>query len=1118
MSLHAWTVAWLCLLTGCHAFLSSSDTTHHSSRSYPCDERRQNGSVLAECNRRGLREVPRTVSAYVTELDLSNNLIARITNASFPPLPNVTRINLNHNANRGQGNPSLRESGMQITDGAFLGLLRLRELLLEDNQLGAIPAALPASLEELSLVQNSIVSVSKTHTATLRHLRRLHLAWNCHFVCNKTFAAEDGAFASLARLELLSLSFNNLARVPLGLPGSLRKLFLSNAGIARVGRDDFQGLHNLRLLDLSGNCPRCFNAPFPCTPCAGDSSIDIHPLAFQPLSRLAYLNLSSTSLRVVPASWFANMTSLKVLHLEFNYLAHEMAAGEFLTQLPRLQVLDLSFNYRQAEYPLRLNVSTNFAALRSLRALHLRGYVFQELRREDVRPLVALPRLKTINLGVNFIRQIDFDLFQDFPGLRLIYLSENRISPLVGGHDAQSSLGNLHGHDAQSPLGNVSGVQSSLGNFSVHGHDAQSSLGNLHGHNVQSPLGNFSDTQSSLVNFSDTQSSPGNVSLHRHGHRLQPRSADPAFNPHANFYHDTRPLVKPQCAAYGKALDLSLNSIFFIGERQFASFRDVACLNLSSNGNAQVLRGTEFAALPRLKYLDLTDNRLDFDDDRALGELRELEVLDLSRNAHYFRVAGVTHRLGFLQNLTRLRVLNLSHNGIYTLTDHALRSASLEELVFRGNRLDVLWGADDHRYWPLFQGLHNLTQLDLSFNRLQRIPEQAFLSLPRMLTELRVSNNALRAFAWALLRTLPALRLLDLSANRLTSVTRGLSTHAPSLRTLLLARNHIAQLPGGFLSGAASLERLDLSANLLRTINRSTLADDAAANTRLAVLELGGNPLDCSCAIRDFRAWMDEHPRITIPRLTDVACASPGDQKGKSVVSLELATCVSDTVAAILFFFSFSVTAAVLGAALAHHVFSWDVWFLYHVCLAKVRGYRSLSTAAAAQHSVYDAYVSYDVRDACVADWVINELRRRLEEGEDGDGGKNVLLCLEDRDWDPGLAVIDNLARSIRRSKKTIFVLTRKYACSWGFRTAFYLALQRLMEESADVIVFVLLEPALQHSRFLRLRRRLCRSSVLQWPDNPKAEGLFWHSLRHVVLTDNQSRYNHFYVDSIKQY
>ncbi|XP_073918706.1 toll-like receptor 8 isoform X2 [Castor canadensis] len=1008
-------------------------------RSYPCDEKRQNVSIVAECNNRQLQEVPQTVSKYVTELDLSDNFITHITNESFQELQNLTKINLNHNANQQHQNenPGMDKDGMNITDGAFLNLRNLKELLLEDNQLYKIPTGLPKSLKELSLIQNNIILVTKNNTLGLWNLESLYLGWNCYFVCNKTLEVEDGTFENLKNLKVLSLSFNTLIHVPPKLPSSLTKLFLSNTKIKNISQEDFKELRNLRLLDLSGNCPRCFNAPFPCTPCEGDASINIHPNAFQNLAQLLYLNLSSTSLRTVPSTWFENMISLKELHLEFNYLVQEIASGEFLTKLPNLEILDLSFNYIKTEYPQYINISQNFSTLKSLKALHVRGYVFQTLKQEHFRPLMGLPHLQTINFGINFISKIDFTLFQHFRNLTVIYLSENRISPLVN------------------------------------------------------------DVAQITTNGSSLQS-----------HALKPRSTDAKFDPHSNFYHKTNPLIKPQCTAYGKALDLSLNSIFFIGEKQFEGFHDIACLNLSSNGNGQVLHGTEFLAVPHVKYLDLTNNRLDFDDNKAFNELPNLEVLDLSYNSHYFEIAGVTHRLGFIQNLTQLKVLNLSYNSIYTLTEeNDLKSMSLNELVFSGNRLDLLWNAGDTRYWPIFKCLMNLTQLDLAHNNLHHIPDEAFLNLPQSLVKLYINNNVLNSFHWTLLQKFPHLTLLDLSGNKLSSVDNSLSRFPSSIQTLLLRKNRISHLPAGFFSEARSLVHLDLSFNLIKMINKSTLQTRTATN--LSLLELSGNPFDCTCDIGDFRRWMDEHLNVTIPRLVDVICASPGDQRGKGIISLELTTCVSDTTAAVLFFFTFFVTTMVMVAALAHHLFYWDVWFIYHVCLAKVRGYMSVSTS----QTFYDAYISYDTKDASVTDWVINELRYHLEESED----KNVLLCLEERDWDPGLAIIDNLMQSINQSKKTIFVLTKKYAKSWNFKTAFYLALQRLMDENTDVIIFILLEPVLQHSQYLKLRRRICKSSILQWPDNPKAEGLFWQSLKNVVLTENDSRYNNLYVDSIRQ-
>lgn len=58
--------------------------------------------------------------------------------------------------------------------------------------------------------------------------------------------------------------------------------------------------------------------------------------------------------------------------------------------------------------------------------------------------------------------------------------------------------------------------------------------------------------------------------------------------------------------------------------------------------------GIEFLVVSYIKYLDLINNRIDFDDDNVFRELFELEVLDFSYNVYYFRIVGVTYRLGFI--------------------------------------------------------------------------------------------------------------------------------------------------------------------------------------------------------------------------------------------------------------------------------------------------------------------------------------------------------------------------------------------------------------------------------------------------------------------------------------
>ena len=185
------------------------------------------------------------------------------------------------------------------------------------------------------------------------------------------------------------------------------------------------------------------------------------------------------------------------------------------------------------------------------------------------------------------------------------------------------------------------------------------------------------------------------------------------------------------------------------------------------------------------------------------------------------------------------------------------------------------------------------------------------------------------------------------------------------------------------------------------------------------------------------------------------------------------------------------------------HIFYFDAFYVLHYLKAEWKGYRS----AASQDNVYDVFVTYDTKDPWVSEWVLETLRVKLEvEGE-----KVLPLCIEERDWPLGVPVIDNLTQSIRYSRKTLFVLTKAYAKTGVFRLAMYLAHQRLLDENLDVIVVLMLEPVLQNSHFLRLRRRLCGESVVEWPRTAAAEPWFWQNLRNVVRVDNQTMYTSTY-------
>ncbi|TRZ26477.1 hypothetical protein HGM15179_000634 [Zosterops borbonicus] len=482
----------------------------------------------------------------------------------------------------------------------------------------------------------------------------------------------------------------------------------------------------------------------------------------------------------------------------------------------------------------------------------------------------------------------------------------------------------------------------------------------------------------------------------------------------------------------------------------FAALKRLKSLYLDANQLVEVPRG-----LPAtLTLLSLEANRIFSIQKASFSELGNIEVLYLGQNCYYRNPCNVSYeieRTAFL-GLKKLTILSLKSNNITQIPPNL--SSTLKELYIYNNMIQEIQEQD-------LSGLPNLEILDLSGN-CPRCYNAPYPCIPCPMGSIQIHSKAFDS--------LENLRILRLHSNSLQSV------------------------PSSWFKNIKNLKELDLSQNfLMREIG------DAQFLTLIPSL--------CNCEAVWFVWWINQ-TQVTIPLLaTDVTCAGPGAHRGRSVVFLDLYTCELDTSYLILYALSASAVLGLMVFTVMSHLYFWDVWYSYHYCTAKLKGYRRLSSPAAC----YDAFIAYDSEDPAVNEWVLQELVERLENQK----ARQFNLCLEGRDWLPGQPVFDNLSQSIQLSKKTIFVLTHRYIRSGRFKTTFYMAHQRLLDEKMDVIILIFLEKVLQKSRYVRLRKRLCRSSVLEWPTNPQSQPYFWHCLKNAIATSNSLAYNKLLQETV---
>lgn len=966
------------------------------------------------------------------------------------------------------------------------------------RHLHQVPKGITSNVTDLNLSGNSIKEILPLAFSTMRNLTKLNLSW----ANRKTeVIISNNLFRNLTKLHQLSLKGNAMHRIPVNIPASVRILKLDNNKITYLDARSLTGLKNVTQFSLSKNCYRW-------QPCG--KHVIIEKDSFSSMSNLVFLDLSFNNLSQVPKGLPQSLQFLKLDNNKIQNIYSDDFHG-----LQNLKVLKLEGNCPRCEnapFPCDTcqNISVRihpkaFYSLTNLEILNLGGNSLKELNPSWFKRLY---KLKQLFLAFNFLLKPITEqgaFLKYIPNVQKMDLSFNynlrsypetiNLSPEFSN---LAALQTLHleglvfqniGPDTLRPLYQLKNLSVlNLGtNFII---QADSSIFKNLSHLKMIYLGEnrlYPIPEKKMPSLSVQYNQRSDFSL------------SPYIKPHGRdfFFKVSQTLIKQECFEAGKVLSLNSNNFLFISTKEFEG--DIACLNLSGNGFAPALNGTEFSFLPNLTYLDLSFNKIDLAYSLAFNDLKKLQVLDISYNPHYFRVHGITHKINFLRNLPVLRVLNMSHNGISTLTTKYMESKSLAELRFTHNNLRTLWKENDHSYHKLFTNLTNLTILDISHNRIIKIPDEIYENLPQNLTTLIINHNSLTDFKWNKLIFLPQIKVLDLSHNYLTNVT-GINV-AHTLTLLILKHNGISHLDDGFLMGAKRLQVLDLKSNQLTTINKSTF--QPRPENQFQTLYLAQNPFQCTCDLLDFILWV-ENSDIKIPRLaTDVKCDAPANQKGHVLIKFDITQCVNDSEAFLIYILTSSFVIGFMLVTTVAHLFYWDATYVLHYMKAKLKGYSSLNSS----EILYDAFVTYDTRDPHVSEWVMKNLLVKLEEG----GEKNLPLCLEERDWTPGVPLVDNLTQSIQYSRKTLFVLTQDYVRTGIFKMAMYLAHQRLLDENVDVIVLLLLEPVLQHSHFLRLRRRLCGESVVDWPRTAAAEPWFWQNLRNVVRVENQVMYNKNY-------
>ncbi|XP_043497596.1 protein artichoke-like [Polistes fuscatus] len=770
-----------------------------------------NSPALLELAPRNFQELPNLEELHV----FGSPRLVRLEAGLFRDLPRLELINIT-------------DCGIHwIHPRTMIDLPELKEISLVGNDIadaGMVGRAcmdLPL-LSVIRLDRNHINRLAEGSFVDLPLLNRLYLSRN---LITEIFA---GSFRHLPKLKTIDLNHNLIHRihpefVPRRSPNGLEEMWLINNDLSHIAeiRSVLEALPRLKFLDVSYN--QLEEIPYGALrghPTLERFHLDHNRLGFlqretfTSMPALRELRLRNNSLSNLLEAPFWNLPALKGLDLSENYFRH--IEPRLLANLPNLRHLDLSGNsigliepesFRDTPALEHVNVSGNaLSILHPLTFRHLTNLYELDVGWNRMLEIVpGLPRnIEHLHMPMNRIVALPSIASQDLalPVLRKLDLSANGIERIPPG--ALNELANLRklilGYNALRVIedGTFDGL-SKLEHLDLR----YNRLVTLHGRSFRS-----------LRSLMD---------LNIRGNRLEVLRPD-------IFQENTRL----------QRLDFSRNNLAQIPHSTFVNTRDLRELYASHNTLTE-LPGS-LHGLMALEILDLSFNKLNILSPETLSSLSSLLELRLVRN----RIREL--REGAFDGLPRLSIIDLENNDLRVIEKNAIRRlAELQAIRLGKNRIQTIpRGA--------FSELPLLQSAELQENHILEIDSKAFIGVPHLLF-LNLSNNHLPSLEYAGLESLQSLEVLDLSNNRLARVSSDSLAAMEWLVELKMDNNRICAIQGSPFDKMPRLRVLSLRSNRMASVSENAFK---RLRSNIAILDIDGNPLSCSCGMLWLRGWLQQ--------------------------------------------------------------------------------------------------------------------------------------------------------------------------------------------------------------------------------------------------------------------
>lgn len=435
-----------------------------------------------------------------------------------------------------------------------------------------------------------------------------------------------------------------------------------------------------------------------------------------------------------------------------------------------------------------------------------------------------------------------------------------------------------------------------------------------------------------------------------------------------------------------------------------------------SYGSVKDIYGDFYSYLPvSLKYLNLSHNYMKYIDFKALHILENLVILDLSH-----------------QKDKCLSANSSTYNFKQVLKQKIDKSC--QDNIIRGsnfNNSKTTWEV----YGSGFQFKDNssecyklpksLKKLDISNSGLLCFVRKILCNPDNSLQIFIVADQTnVECFNYLVLTNLLKLEYLDLSGNRIKRIPTGAFSNLKNLKQLILSRCALGPIIS-FEIDTVVLQTLNLSDNSIGYMSENfTDRIENIGKVSKLVVDISKNALLCDCDRIDFVGWMRDSQ--VIYQRDKITCMSKTDKNyklGKIAElheSLKYECTVKEVVVGCVILFVMLHLILCIGYLIWYK--RWKLRYLLAMGRKNLNPYHPIEDCEVELE--YDVYISYERDYDVTRNQTLHELVSQVVYPALQRRGYRVLIREE---FEPGVGLYKSISYALRRSKKVVALISHDY-------------------------------------------------------------------------------------------